>query len=160
MVMVQCPECGKEISDNTRVCPHCGYEIKEQNELAVENKKEVPIYKNRKYISILMCIIGCIFLFVSITRITNDDYKFYKQHYQDCMDGYNDTKSTADSYSGGYFRSSYNYIASTYKDMAEDDNKKLWKFRFQAMVLACGGLALIIYGYKNYKKEKKENGVN
>lgn len=106
-----------------------------------------------------MCIIGCIFIVVAITRITNDEYKFYKQHYQECIDGYNDTKSTADSYCGGFFRSSYKSIDSSYKDMADDDNEELWKFRIQAIVFLCGGCGLIIYGYKKYKKEKN-NGID
>lgn len=155
MALIKCPECGKEISDQANICPHCGYEIIAQNEYMKKENKEIPIYKNRKYISILMCVIGCIFLIGAITRITNDDYKFYKQHYQDCMDGYNDTKAIADSYWGGYFESSYNSIATSYKDMADDDNKELRKFRIQALILGCGGLILIICGCKNYNKGEK-----
>ena len=160
MALIKCPECGKEISDQANICPHCGYEKIVRNENRIEESKEIPIYKNRKYISILMCVVGCIFLILAINRITNDNYKFYKQHYQDCMDGYNDTISTANSYLGGYFKSLYNSIASSYKDMADDDNKELWKFRIQAIVLICGGLALIVCGYKKYNKEKNENGTH
>lgn len=156
---IKCPECGTEISDNTNVCTQCGYEIIKQNKLASDDKKEAIVYKNRKYISILMCLIGCILLAVSITRITSDEYKFYKQHYQDCMDGYADTKSIANSYSSGYFRDSYNYIASNYEDMAIEDRKRIWKFRIQAIGLLCGGCGLIICGYKIYKKKINENRV-
>lgn len=106
-----------------------------------------------------MCIIGCILLVIAVTRITNDKYKFYKQHYQECIDGYNDAKSAANSYRSIFFSSSYNSIASSYKDMADDDSKELWKFRIQAIVFFCSGCLLIICGYKNYKKEKN-HGVN
>jgi hypothetical protein len=160
MALIKCPECGKEVSDEAGLCPHCGYEITEQNENLKEDKQEVPIYKNRKYMGRLMCIVGCILLIVGITRITNDDYKFYKQHYKDCIDGYNDTKTTANSYVGGYFKSTYNDIASNYQDMADDDNKKLWTLRIQAIFLLCGGSILILGGYKNCKKEKEDHGIN
>lgn len=29
MSMVECPECGKEVSDNAVMCPNCGYGVKE-----------------------------------------------------------------------------------------------------------------------------------
>lgn len=153
MNLVHCPKCGKKILSDSKICSYCGYEMATKNEHILDDKKEIPLYKSKRFISILMRIIGSILLIISITRITNDDYKFYKQHYQDCMDGYNDTKSIADSYLGGYFKSSYNSIASSYKDMADDDNKKIWIFRIQAIALACGGFALIIYGYKKGKKK-------
>ncbi len=158
MELIKCPECGNDVSDQVKTCPHCGYEILEESK-QIEKNHDIPTYKNRKYISILMCIIGCVLLIIAVTRITNDKYKFYEQHYQECIDGYNDTKSTANSYGSGFFGSSYNSIASSYKDMADEANKKLWKFRIQAIVLLCGGCGLIICGYKNYKKEEN-NGVN
>lgn len=158
MEIIKCPECGNDVSSQVKTCPHCGYEILKEDK-QTEEKHDIPIYKNKKYISALMCIIGCMFLIIAITRITNDEYKFYKQHYKECIEGYNDTKLTADSYNGGFFRSSYNSIASSYKDMADDDNKELWKFRIQAMVLFCGGCGLILCGVKKYKKEKN-NGID
>lgn len=29
MSMIECPECGKEVSDNAVMCPNCGYGVKE-----------------------------------------------------------------------------------------------------------------------------------
>jgi ribosomal protein L37E len=28
MALIQCPECGKEISNSAKMCPHCGYKLK------------------------------------------------------------------------------------------------------------------------------------
>lgn len=28
MALIECPECGKEISDSVEKCIHCGYEVK------------------------------------------------------------------------------------------------------------------------------------
>ena len=31
MALIECPECGKEISDTAKICPECGYKIKKVN---------------------------------------------------------------------------------------------------------------------------------
>lgn len=33
MALINCPECGKEISDKADVCPNCGFRVGEQNDL-------------------------------------------------------------------------------------------------------------------------------
>ena len=44
MALIQCPECGKEISDTTDKCPHCGYPLmKIQNEEKNNEKKRTAI---------------------------------------------------------------------------------------------------------------------
>lgn len=50
MALINCPECGKEVEEGVLTCPNCGFPIK--------NKAEQPIYKNKRYIGIVMCIIG------------------------------------------------------------------------------------------------------
>ena len=32
MALINCPECGKEISDSTKICPHCGYKLKNKSD--------------------------------------------------------------------------------------------------------------------------------
>jgi len=41
MALIQCPECGREISDKAASCPHCGYPIQEKQE-----KQEKPVVIN------------------------------------------------------------------------------------------------------------------
>lgn len=31
-MLVNCPECGKQISDKAKACPHCGYPMEEKQE--------------------------------------------------------------------------------------------------------------------------------
>ena len=31
MALIKCPECGKEISDKSKLCIHCGYPLEEEN---------------------------------------------------------------------------------------------------------------------------------
>ena len=32
MALIQCPECGKEVSDKVKACPHCGYPMEETSQ--------------------------------------------------------------------------------------------------------------------------------
>lgn len=158
---MKCPECGNEVADNVKVCPSCGYEIIPSETDVQENTKsgEVPIYKNKKYIGIALFVVACIMFIVAFTRINNDTYSFYKQHYKECMEGYADTKATADEYSGWFFKSTYESIASSYEDMAQDDNKIIWKYRIQAILLCLGGFVCCVVGYKMVRGEMC-NGIS
>ena len=31
MALIQCPECGKDVSDSIKNCPHCGFKLKKSN---------------------------------------------------------------------------------------------------------------------------------
>ena len=159
---MKCPECGIEIADNVAVCPSCGYEIIQSEVLTEEDNTDttvtVPVYKNKKYIGIVLCVVACIMLIVALTRINNDTYSFYKQHYKECMEGYVENSTDARN-SGSRFSGTYRYIASKYEDMAKDDNKKIWEYRIQAIVLRLGSIACGVIGYK-YIKGEKANGIS
>lgn len=56
MALINCPECGKEISDTAVSCPHCGYGINQTPVVTTQKKSNViPIF-------LLICflIAGCI----------------------------------------------------------------------------------------------------
>lgn len=51
MALINCPECGKEISDRAGECPHCGYPLSESdrsNESVRRNNSDY-LQKARKY---------------------------------------------------------------------------------------------------------------
>ena len=53
MALIQCPECGKEISDKAGKCPHCGYPIEKEsstteNKITQNETKTVNIDVERK----------------------------------------------------------------------------------------------------------------
>lgn len=51
MAIIQCPECGKEVSDKAGNCPHCGFGVKqymEDEEKKRKKQKELE-YKIEKY---------------------------------------------------------------------------------------------------------------
>lgn len=145
-----CPECGCELDNNITICTNCGYNI--------EVKKEIVISKNvekGRRIRIASVVIACVFFILAVTRISNDKYTFYKEHYAECMDEYEENSKTARS-SSGMFKSSYNYISNSYKDMADSDMKEIWKFRVEAIVLSVVGVVVIISGVKIAKKKEGE----
>lgn len=66
MAMINCPECGKEISDTVKNCIHCGYPIK-------KTKKELPIKKIGIVTVIsLVAVIGIVILFLS-NRLNDEE---------------------------------------------------------------------------------------
>ncbi len=59
MALINCKECGKEMSENATICPNCGNPntlTKEEKQEAIKDKKENSI----------MLIIGTIFLIILI----------------------------------------------------------------------------------------------
>lgn len=41
MNKTKCPECGKEISDQSTVCIHCGFPLQNKNECIVNGKNKI-----------------------------------------------------------------------------------------------------------------------
>ena len=40
MALINCPECGKEISDTSDVCIHCGYKLKSKTQGNVQRRRK------------------------------------------------------------------------------------------------------------------------
>lgn len=171
--LLKCPGCGYGIDDGKErmiyKCVGCGsttggnlenfvedttintYEIipSESNTQVTTSNKIVAIHK--KHISVVFFLVTIFLFIIAFTRINNDTYRFYKQHYKECMEGYADCKATGNDYAG-WFKNSYESIASTYEHMAKDDNKNIWKYRIQSIVLCLCGLICCIVGYKIKRK--------
>ena len=152
MGMYKCPECNKEITIDKSVCPNCGFPIEKDVILQQEQKK-------KKLIGIIMCIIGCVFFIIAMKNITDENYKFYLEHYEDCVEGYEENMKTANSM-GGMFKSSYKSIASSYEKMAEDDLAEIWKYRGIFIVCTVAGIVFLFVGHKKIKKGGKSNGTD
>lgn len=45
MALINCPECGKDVSTSADACPHCGYPINKQASLNTEEKPAEPFPK-------------------------------------------------------------------------------------------------------------------
>ena len=59
MAIVNCKECGKEISDMAQTCPHCGVVIKKDTYTKeISTAKKVAIF----FITVLILIIGYFFI--------------------------------------------------------------------------------------------------
>lgn len=80
MALINCPECGKQISDKAESCPNCGYRI----ESTIEEKNEIPPTIKQeakeidKKISICYAIVAVlvVLLFVCV-GYSNSEYVMY-----------------------------------------------------------------------------------
>lgn len=86
MALINCPECGKEVSDKAEQCPNCGCNIvkyskkikKAEDKSKMKEKKETRKTKNNKIIIALVCIcavslIGNVTQFIIFTQNTNEE---------------------------------------------------------------------------------------
>ena len=70
MALMNCPECGKEISDQVNNCPHCGF--------PVNNKKDEGSNKKKKVIPVVIAAIVLLLILAAFFI-----YKFvYKGSFQ------------------------------------------------------------------------------
>ena len=60
--MIQCPECGKDVSFRTKSCHHCGTRITAK-EIKVDTELAGKRYKLYLVLSVLFCFLGWILLF-------------------------------------------------------------------------------------------------
>lgn len=63
MAMIQCPECGKDISDNAVSCPSCGYQLINTN---TQYKKIIP-GRGFGISSMVMGILGALYGFLALS---------------------------------------------------------------------------------------------
>lgn len=160
MALIKCPECGCDISKEVSRCPFCECVINADNEKNLENDSSVgkqnfnnDIVQKYKIISILLFAAACILCVIAFTRVNNSNYEFYKEHYDECMKRYDDSKY-GERTSGLLFKGIYGMIADEYKEMAYEDMSKIWKYRGQAIILMICGIFCVIAGYLLNKKAK------
>ena len=65
MAMIQCPECGKDISDNAVSCPNCGYQLINTR---TQYKKIIP-GRGFGISSMIMGILGAFYGFIALTNV-------------------------------------------------------------------------------------------
>lgn len=75
MALINCPECGKEISDKAKTCPNCGVEIAKEIKVRARvdtNGNEQTIYECKTHWIAMVApvIIGLLFLVMGIIGLT------------------------------------------------------------------------------------------
>lgn len=157
---LKCPECGYFIMYGNNTCSNCGCPITYNN----RNKKSIykttaghTLYSNKNPIICTGLILIAFVLFAfAIVQITNDKYKFYKEHYKECEAGYIEAKQNADMYSyGSMFRNDYLWIAKEYEKLMKNDSKIINEKRFISITLTIVGIVLIVIGLYILKGRSK-----
>lgn len=69
MALINCPSCGKKISDKSEQCPHCGFAVKNASADDILRKQQMQRYKkmsslqNQSMLAILIFILGFGFMY-------------------------------------------------------------------------------------------------
>ncbi len=64
MGLIECPECGREISDRAKKCPGCGYPIKKRIKVSFKSgKKKTSVFKNKLFV---FCVVFVLTISVGI----------------------------------------------------------------------------------------------
>ena len=157
MALVKCIECGNLISNEAEKCPHCGipfdscFKCPECGSFIVYGDSKCSncgcpiVYKsnnikhpanNKNIITGMVFILTSFILtFFAIVQITNEEYKFYKQHYLECEAGYIESKE--------------------YENLMKKDMRVINKHRITAILLTISGIALIVIGILFIKGKAK-----
>lgn len=77
MALIECPDCGHDVSDSAACCPNCGFPIQKQKENfdsdTLSNKKSRFPAWIIATVLLLVILIGCFFVFRSPDASENDD---------------------------------------------------------------------------------------
>ena len=160
--MTVCSECGKTIPADANVCPSCGNplvaDVKPASSKATQFISNYKKYLFHPLVGAVFCLLAVISLIICAKKINNDDYRFYKQHRQECIELYNDVKATANSYGSGFFKSAYNGIANDYLDLIEKDEKEMRKYKRQAISWGCACMVFLAVGGGIFVMGRKNHG--
>ncbi len=149
---MKCPDCGSDIEEGLSNCPNCGYAFPKQDVQPGYAGSGSNTSTRSFQVLIPIFVIGAIIcLIVGFTRINNEKYSFYKQHYEECVEGRDENASHTGAFSG-----TYSMIADSYQDMIDYDLKMINTYRIQAGVLFVCAICLCVVAVVIYKKGKKK----
>lgn len=167
-----CKKCGKSIPDDSVFCPSCGCAIGQTNTETISSAQiptQSPTKNNngkkvkgvfgklkslignwdpwvRVALSVVLVAVAMICVFQGINELTSDNYDFYTEHYKDCMEGYEDCMDEA-KYAGYLFKSTYENLAESYKEMANEDMVEIWGMRIKAIIFVAVAVICAIFAY-------------
>ena len=78
MALINCPECGKEISDQAISCPNCGYRVAENIVQSKPFSAEEAKKKKKKIIYIVGAVVAFLVVIVAMNVHTNTSNPFEK----------------------------------------------------------------------------------
>lgn len=79
MALINCRECGKEISNEATSCPYCGCPVNEQKDMYVNNTVNENVLKNKKqFKKITDCGAGCLIIVILCVAFIFYVFKYRK----------------------------------------------------------------------------------
>lgn len=178
MALINCQNCGKQISDKAQYCVHCGKSLtsfceqsKTSNDYTCKTIPNSNINPNShselnctktKYVtnrnkSIVVIIVCIVLIICAISLLTTNKFQHYVENISYYTEQYEETKS----HSSGFLGSSYASLASKWNSLRTE--AIIYVVLHGVGAVACslaGGIGL----YKGLKKiknsEDKYNGTN
>ncbi|NLE89804.1 MAG: zinc-ribbon domain-containing protein [Dehalococcoidales bacterium] len=96
MALINCPECGREISDQVKACPHCGYPLESESENAQETQPQqveitgVNLKKQGNWKSIFIVLAVVVIGLVAFISIQQINKVKAQQEYETAFNAYID----------------------------------------------------------------------
>lgn len=109
-MLVNCDECGKEISNQARICPNCG-------------AKTQKVRKRNNYIKFSIIILITIILIITfgLFEMTNNDLYKYRKQAITILENYKEDKITQEN-ARENLKSLCSTISSTYNKVKDNDD--------------------------------------
>lgn len=136
MALINCPECGNEVSDTAEKCPKCGYKIKKNQQ--VNKIKEIINLKKKSLVIIivLLLIIAGIFSFL---KLRDSATPFDKIHYGDTREEVYNTLGepdehlldTVDIYENRYFKGLIGELSISFDSETDTVRSVSWDFEIE-----------------------------
>lgn len=108
MALIQCPECGKQVSDTARSCPHCGYNLARRHQA-------------RRRAVVLLGLVIAIIVGIAVYAVYEHERS---ERAREAMEAYLD-QCPYNTYTDAYYvlnnLKSSDEILSLYRSVREDD---------------------------------------
>ena len=76
MSLIDCPECGKKVSDKAGACPDCGCPLAHNNHIQTIEQTSKK-YKGATAVGVVMILLGLVISFATCSQSTNSDTPIY-----------------------------------------------------------------------------------
>ena len=164
---VLCPECGNDVLASDEKCSKCGYPLKH----GPESKSISNPDSKKRIVGIALVAVGIIFAFLSYKTRFMGEYDYYAgeiDRYEDSIRDYRDSKQEmidkANSYNAGFFRDSYEDLASYYQMLIDDAEDSIDEYKGKQTAIVVKALlmlavALALAGTGGFLIKKNSGGI-
>lgn len=125
MALINCPECGKEISNTSEQCIHCGFRLQKEILVPVEEKKT----SNKKIVNPVVVVVSVVVMFFLITKLAIPSVKYNSAEKLLQNDDFDEAAAKFEEL--GSFKDSAERVSECWQKKRKNFNEKsVWKVYF------------------------------